>query len=80
MISRQTTLYLRVAEAKNLLAKDFNGKSDPYCVIKVDNVIIARTATVYKTLDPLWGEEFILHMPSGFHNLSLYIYDADKVR
>ncbi|KAK7497441.1 hypothetical protein BaRGS_00011283, partial [Batillaria attramentaria] len=38
-----------------------------------------RTATVYKTLDPLWGEEFILHMPSGFHNLSLYIYDADKV-
>ncbi|KAL8576071.1 hypothetical protein ACOMHN_001421 [Nucella lapillus] len=79
MISRQTTLYLRVSEAKNLLAKDFNGKSDPYCVIKVDNVIIARTATVYKTLDPLWAEEFILHMASGFQTLSLYIYDADKV-
>ncbi|CAG5116470.1 unnamed protein product, partial [Candidula unifasciata] len=56
-----------------------NGKSDPYCVIKVDNVVIARTATVYKTLDPLWGEEFILHMPSGFQMLSFYIYDADKV-
>lgn len=79
MISRQTTLYLRVSEAKNLLAKDFNGKSDPYCVVKVDNVIIARTATVYKTLDPLWAEEFILHMPSGFQTLSLYVYDADKV-
>ncbi|PVD32951.1 hypothetical protein C0Q70_08398 [Pomacea canaliculata] len=79
MISRQTTLYLRVSEAKNLLAKDFNGKSDPYCVIKVDNVVIARTATVYKTLNPLWGEEFVLHMPSGFQNLSLYVYDADKV-
>ncbi|XP_055861424.1 rasGAP-activating-like protein 1 isoform X3 [Biomphalaria glabrata] len=79
MVSTHTTLYLRVSEAKELLAKDFNGKSDPYCVIKVDNVVIARTATVYKTLDPLWGEEFILHMPSGFQILSFYIYDADKV-
>ncbi|KAK3771459.1 hypothetical protein RRG08_011393 [Elysia crispata] len=79
MYSTHTTLYLRVSEAKDLLAKDFNGKSDPYCVIKVDNVMIARTGTVYKTLDPLWGEEFILHMPSGFQMLSFYIYDADKV-
>ncbi|XP_012937160.2 rasGAP-activating-like protein 1 isoform X2 [Aplysia californica] len=79
MVSTHTTLYLRVSEAKELLAKDFNGKSDPYCVIKVDNVVTARTATVYKTLDPLWGEEFILHMPSGFQTLSFYIYDADKV-
>ena len=42
--------------------------------------LVNRTATVYKTLDPLWGEEFILHMHSGFQNLSLYVYDADKVR
>ncbi|KAK6192279.1 hypothetical protein SNE40_003776 [Patella caerulea] len=79
MASKHTTLYLRIAEAKNLLPKDLNGKSDPYCVIKVDNEIISRTATVYKNLEPLWGEEFTLHMPFGFQDLSVNIYDEDRV-
>ncbi|XP_041377261.1 rasGAP-activating-like protein 1 [Gigantopelta aegis] len=79
MCSKHTTLYLRISEAKNLLAKDLNGKSDPYCVIKVDNEVIARTVTVYKSLQPLWAEEFKLHMPFGFQDLAIYVYDEDKV-
>ncbi|XP_046557258.1 LOW QUALITY PROTEIN: rasGAP-activating-like protein 1 [Haliotis rubra] len=79
MFSKHTTLYLRISEAKNLLSKDLNGKSDPYCVLKVDNEVIARTVTVYKSLEPLWGEEFTLHMPCGFRDLAIYVYDEDRV-
>ncbi|XP_064612151.1 rasGAP-activating-like protein 1 [Liolophura sinensis] len=79
MALRNTSLYLRIGEAKNLLAKDLSGKSDPYCVVKVDNDVIARTATVYKSLNPFWGEEYIMHMPCGFHGMSIYVYDEDRV-
>ncbi|ESO94698.1 hypothetical protein LOTGIDRAFT_144872 [Lottia gigantea] len=56
-----------------------NGKSDPYCVLKVDNEIISRTATVYKNLEPLWAEEYTLHMPYDFTDLSVSVYDEDRV-
>ncbi|KAL5016450.1 hypothetical protein ScPMuIL_006039 [Solemya velum] len=53
--------------------------SDPYCVVKVDNEVVARTATVFRNLEPFWGEEYCLHMPSSFQDVSVYIYDQDKV-
>ena len=39
-----------------------------------------RTVTVYKSLQPLWAEEFKLHMPFGFQDVAVYVYDEDKVR
>ncbi|XP_053136296.1 rasGAP-activating-like protein 1 isoform X2 [Hemicordylus capensis] len=56
-----------------------SGTSDPYCIIKVDNEVVARTATVWKNLNPFWGEEYTLHLPMGFHNLSFYVLDEDTI-
>ncbi|XP_070571992.1 rasGAP-activating-like protein 1 isoform X2 [Ptychodera flava] len=78
-MAKNTSIYLRVGEGKDLPAKDITGSSDPYCLVKIDNEVVARTATVWKTLDPFWGEEYTLHLPSGFHNLSLYVYDEDTL-
>uniref|UniRef100_A0A3Q3WYA0 C2 domain-containing protein n=1 Tax=Mola mola TaxID=94237 RepID=A0A3Q3WYA0_MOLML len=38
-----------------------------------------RTATVWKNLNPLWGEEYTLHLPMGFHSLSFRVMDEDTI-
>ncbi|XP_015681813.1 rasGAP-activating-like protein 1 [Protobothrops mucrosquamatus] len=78
-MARNTALHFRVVEGRDLPAKDVSGTSDPYCIIKVDNEIVARTATVWKNLNPFWGEEYTLHLPMGFHNLSFYVLDEDTI-
>lgn len=79
MAVRHTILYVRIGEAKDLPPKDLTGMSDPYCVVKIDNEPIARTATVYKSLSPFWGEEYKMHLHSDFYDLNLYIYDEDRL-
>ncbi|XP_071789883.1 rasGAP-activating-like protein 1 isoform X1 [Asterias amurensis] len=77
---KNTSLCLRIGEAKDLPGKDLISRSsDPYCLIKIDNEVVARTATVWKTLTPFWGEEYFFHLPGGFQNLSLYIFDEDTM-
>uniref|UniRef100_A0A8C5DUH2 RAS protein activator like 1 n=1 Tax=Gouania willdenowi TaxID=441366 RepID=A0A8C5DUH2_GOUWI len=56
-----------------------SGTSDPYCIVKVDNEVVARTATVWKNLNPFWGEEYTLHLPMGFHTLSFHVMDEDTI-
>jgi RAS protein activator-like 1 len=38
-----------------------------------------RTATIWKNLNPFWGEEYTLHLPMGFHSLSFYVMDEDTI-
>uniref|UniRef100_A0A8D0GU36 C2 domain-containing protein n=1 Tax=Sphenodon punctatus TaxID=8508 RepID=A0A8D0GU36_SPHPU len=38
-----------------------------------------ETATVWKNLNPFWGEEYTLHLPMGFHNLAFYVLDEDTI-
>ncbi|XP_061459320.1 rasGAP-activating-like protein 1 isoform X3 [Rhineura floridana] len=78
-MAKNTSLHFRVVEGRDLPAKDVSGTSDPYCIIKVDNEVVARTATVWKSLNPFWGEEYTLHLPMGFHNLSFYVLDEDTI-
>ena len=46
---------VQVVEARGLLAKDFNGKSDPY-VLATYNKRAASTRTIYECLSPVWGD------------------------
>ncbi|KAM9743014.1 rasGAP-activating-like protein 1 isoform 1-T1 [Menidia menidia] len=78
-MSKNTSLYFRIVEGRNLPAKDVSGTSDPYCIVKIDNEVVARTATVWKNLNPFWGEEYTLHLPMGFHSLSFQVMDEDTI-
>ncbi|XP_024275225.1 rasGAP-activating-like protein 1 [Oncorhynchus tshawytscha] len=78
-MAKNTSLYFRIVEGRSLPAKDVSGTSDPYCIVKVDNEVVARTATVWKNLNPFWGEEYTLHLPTGFHSLSFYVMDEDTI-
>ncbi|XP_045675635.1 ras GTPase-activating protein 4B [Phyllostomus hastatus] len=78
-MAKRSSLSIRIVEGKNLPAKDINGSSDPYCIVKVDNEPIIRTATVWKTLCPFWGEEYQVHLPPAFHAVAFYVLDEDAL-
>ncbi|GAA5879567.1 hypothetical protein JCM16303_003253 [Sporobolomyces ruberrimus] len=48
------TLVIQVQAARNLVAKDRNGLSDPYVVIRYANNRVT-SPTAYKTLNPIWS-------------------------
>uniref|UniRef100_A0A8C4ITS0 RasGAP-activating-like protein 1 n=1 Tax=Dicentrarchus labrax TaxID=13489 RepID=A0A8C4ITS0_DICLA len=35
--------------------------------------------SVWKNLNPFWGEEYTLHLPMGFHSLSFHVMDEDTI-
>ncbi|XP_060114840.1 ras GTPase-activating protein 4-like [Heteronotia binoei] len=78
-MAKRSSLFIRIVEGKNLPAKDITGSSDPYCIVKIDNEAIIRTATVWKTLFPFWGEEYEVHLPPTFHSVSFYVMDEDAL-
>ncbi|XP_054993050.1 ras GTPase-activating protein 4B isoform X2 [Sorex araneus] len=78
-MAKRSSLSIRIVEGKNLPAKDINGSSDPYCVVKVDLEPIIRTATVWKTLCPFWGEEYEVNLPPSFHEVAFYVLDEDAL-
>ncbi|XP_068021466.1 LOW QUALITY PROTEIN: ras GTPase-activating protein 4-like [Melanerpes formicivorus] len=78
-MARRSALSIRIVEARNLPAKDITGSSDPYCIVKVDDEAIIRTATVWKTLSPFWGEEYEVHLQPSFHSISIYVMDEDAL-
>ncbi|KFW86384.1 Ras GTPase-activating protein 4, partial [Manacus vitellinus] len=55
------------------------GSSDPYCIVKIDDEAIIRTATVWKTLSPFWGEEYEVQLQPNFHSISIYVMDEDAL-
>lgn len=53
-------LNIEVVEAKDLVPKDANGKSDPFCILYLESVPTKRynTAVKTETLAPIWQEHF----------------------
>ncbi|XP_046524376.1 ras GTPase-activating protein 4B isoform X2 [Equus quagga] len=78
-MAKRSSLSIRIVEGKNLPAKDITGSSDPYCIVKVDNEPIIRTATVWKTLCPFWGEEYQVYLSPSFHAVAFYVMDEDAL-
>ncbi|CAF0832577.1 unnamed protein product [Adineta ricciae] len=67
---------VKIYQARDLSAKDINGKSDPFCVIEVDSTRL-RTHTIYKTLDPVWNKSFVIPVQDIHSILELTVYDED---
>jgi Ca2+-dependent lipid-binding protein len=75
LLKKKMFIYL-VYQARDLSAKDINGKSDPFCVVELDSTRL-RTHTIYKTLDPVWNKSFIIPVQDIHSVLELTIYDED---
>ena len=48
-------LKVKIVEAADLLASDPNGKSDPFCVVKLGDMQEQKTEVIAATLNPKWN-------------------------
>lgn len=74
-------LTIRVVAARNLIAADVGGTSDPYVVIKDVSGLAgkgAKTSVKKKTLNPAWGEEFRFQFSYKLSCLRFKCYDQDR--
>lgn len=70
-------LLVRVIEARNLLAMDPNGFSDPYVKLQLGKQRF-KTKVVKKSLNPSWDEEFSFRVEDLNEELVLSVLDEDK--
>ena len=41
--------------------------------------LLSRTASVFNSSEPFWGEEYRLHVPLEYQYVSVYVYDHDSL-
>ncbi|XP_011878688.1 PREDICTED: protein unc-13 homolog D isoform X5 [Vollenhovia emeryi] len=73
-------LNIEVIEAKELVSKDSNGKSDPFCALYLESTPTRRYNTAVKpcTLSPVWEEHFELPLADPENDiLYLEVWDFD---
>lgn len=64
--------------AENLMAADKNGKSDPFCKVKLNGVEVHHTDKKKKTLNPVWDETAEFPVFSRTRDIiTLEVYDWD---
>ncbi|XP_037656769.1 multiple C2 and transmembrane domain-containing protein 1 isoform X3 [Choloepus didactylus] len=72
-------LQVKVIRAECLMAADVTGKSDPFCVVELNNDRLL-THTVYKNLNPEWNKVFTFNIKDIHSVLEVTVYDEDRDR
>ncbi|XP_048359481.1 multiple C2 and transmembrane domain-containing protein 1 isoform X3 [Sphaerodactylus townsendi] len=72
-------LQVKVIRAEGLMAADVTGKSDPFCVVELNNDRL-MTHTVYKNLNPEWNKIFTFNIKDIHTVLEVTVYDEDRDR
>ncbi|XP_034402595.1 multiple C2 and transmembrane domain-containing protein 1 isoform X2 [Cyclopterus lumpus] len=70
---------VKVMRAEGLMAADVTGKSDPFCVLELNNDRL-QTHTVYKNLNPEWNKVFTFNVKDMFSVLAVTVFDEDRDR
>ncbi|XP_056259146.1 multiple C2 and transmembrane domain-containing protein 1 isoform X3 [Seriola aureovittata] len=70
---------VKVMRAEGLMAADVNGKSDPFCVLELNNDRL-QTHTVYKNLSPEWNKAFTFNLKDVHSVLEVTVFDEDRDR
>ncbi|XP_048838952.1 multiple C2 and transmembrane domain-containing protein 1-like isoform X8 [Brienomyrus brachyistius] len=70
---------VKVIRAEGLMVADVTGKSDPFCVVELNNDRL-QTHTVYKNLNPEWNKVFTFNVKDIHSVLEVTVYDEDRDR
>ncbi len=71
------TLLVEILSAHDLQPCDFNGFSDPYCVLISGNTK-TKTQTIKKTLNPEWNETVVLRVKKATE-INVVVMDWDLI-
>ncbi|KAF7653288.1 hypothetical protein LDENG_00085040 [Lucifuga dentata] len=72
-------LQVKVMRAEGLMVADVTGKSDPFCVLELNNDRL-QTHTVYKNLNPEWNKVFTFNVKDIHSVLEVTVFDEDRDR
>ena len=75
-IMDDSTLTVTVVEGVDLKAMDFNGVSDPYCILNLEGQI-EQTKYQKNTLNPVWDQTFTFRVERGNEVLKITVMDKD---
>ncbi|XP_023816326.1 multiple C2 and transmembrane domain-containing protein 1 isoform X4 [Oryzias latipes] len=70
---------VKVLRAEGLMVADVTGKSDPFCVLELNNDRL-QTHTVYKNLNPEWNKVFTFNVKDIHSVLEVTVLDEDRDR
>ncbi|XP_052272099.1 extended synaptotagmin-1-like isoform X2 [Dreissena polymorpha] len=68
---------LTLIQAKELVAMDRNGYSDPFCEVRMGEEKLFSTSVKKKTLTPMWNESVTLKVPENCGMLEIQLFDKD---
>ncbi|KAI4790684.1 hypothetical protein KUCAC02_034471, partial [Chaenocephalus aceratus] len=70
---------VKVMRAEGLMSADVTGKSDPFCVLELNNDRL-QTHTVYKNLNPEWNKVFTFNVKDIHSLMEVTVFDEDRDR
>ncbi|PWA26585.1 hypothetical protein CCH79_00001279 [Gambusia affinis] len=70
---------VKVLRAEGLMVADVTGKSDPFCVLELNNDRL-QTHTIYKNLNPEWNKVFTFNVKDVHSVLEVSVFDEDRDR
>ncbi|WAQ89720.1 hypothetical protein PtA15_11A411 [Puccinia triticina] len=79
-INNMGLLTVMLDHAKDLMAADRNGYSDPYAQFLLNGAKVFKSSVQKKTLNPKWTERFEVEIPSrAGAEFYVHVYDWDRV-
>ncbi|CAL8246198.1 unnamed protein product [Lota lota] len=70
-------LSINLREGHNLVIRDRCGTSDPYVKFKLEGKTFYKSRVIYKNLNPVWNESFVLPIKDLEQVLHINVYDRD---
>ncbi|XP_052767239.1 uncharacterized protein LOC128208010 isoform X2 [Mya arenaria] len=70
---------LTLVQAKELIAADTNGYSDPFCEIWMRDTKLFSSSVKKKTLSPMWNESVALQVTEDCGMLEIQVFDKDLI-
>ncbi|XP_054277669.1 multiple C2 and transmembrane domain-containing protein-like isoform X2 [Macrosteles quadrilineatus] len=70
-------LRVHLKRGKDLIARDKSGTSDPYVKFKAGSRLLYKSKTIYRDLNPVWDESFVLPIEDVFNPIQIKVFDYD---